>query len=99
MVDLPDGESASVFGLRTSGRLELQFAQISRHPPFDDDEKRHELRKQLVSISGVEIPGDGIDRYPSIPLDPLTDRSNMADFLDIWDQYINTVVQAANEPT
>jgi hypothetical protein len=96
MVDLPDGGTADTFGLRTAGRLELQFAPISRHSPYDNDEKREELRRQLDSIPGVEIPEDGIDRYPRISLDPLVDHSSMDRFLQVWDQYI-TAVRAANE--
>jgi hypothetical protein len=94
MLDLANDEPAYMFCVRTNGRLEFQFQYFARHAPYDSDEERLALRDQLSAIHGIEIPADGIDRFPGIDLLPLTDSANMAAFLRIWDEYISAVTAA-----
>ena len=91
MIDLTGSDSANTLALSTWGRIEFGFRNILRYEPYVSEEKRHELRQQLNAIPGFDIPDDGIDRYPSVPLRPLLESNNMEEFLAIWDQYVSSV--------
>ena len=68
------------FVVWTYGTIELQFAKLARTPPFDDLEKRQELRHRLNSITNVEIPADGLARRPGLPVAALQPSAEMAKF-------------------
>jgi hypothetical protein len=73
------------FALYTYGTVEVQFQWMLRRPPFDAHERRVELQQKLNTIPGVEIPDDGLDKRPSIPLEALTDASALGAFLSAMD--------------
>jgi hypothetical protein len=73
------------FAVYTYGRVEIQFQWMLRRAPFDQFERREEMRRQLVAIPGVEIPPDSLDRRPSIPLEVLAEGTALNDFLGVMD--------------
>lgn len=53
----------------TDGKLEIQFKRMKkRTPPFDDDQKRLQLLKQLNQIPEIDLQDDAINRFPRFPM-------------------------------
>jgi hypothetical protein len=75
----------------TQGRIELQFAGLSKTPPFDADGHRQELRRRLQTIALVEIREDQLDKYPSIPISAVQDVEDFERFIDAMDWVIREV--------
>ena len=69
----------------TYGRVEMQFQMMKKQPPFDDLQKREELRTQLNAMRGITIPPDGVERRPSFSLVALCDDAAMEQFLAVLD--------------
>ena len=64
------------FYVDVSGDIWLQMVTLRDYQPFDNQEKREELRKKLNGLPGVDVPQDRITGYPKIPLAQLTDGPN-----------------------
>jgi hypothetical protein len=73
------------FGLYTYGRVEIQFQWMLRRAPFEQIERRDEMRRQLNAIPGVDIAHDALDKRPSIPVATLTDEHALVRFLTTLD--------------
>lgn len=54
----------------TTGFVEIGFIRM-KSPPFDDFELRHEFRRRINTVPGVDLPEDTIDRRPSIKFSTL----------------------------
>jgi hypothetical protein len=78
----------------TTSQVELQFGYMKLLRPFDDGNKRGELQERLNTIPGVNIPPDAVDRWPKIPLSPLTNHAAMQQFLGTLDWFIQQVTDA-----
>jgi hypothetical protein len=65
----------------------MQFATMISAPsvPFDREAKRRELQRCLSTISGVSIPDERLDRYPSFDLAQLADADGRRAFLEAID--------------
>ncbi|MCG3209275.1 MAG: hypothetical protein FOGNACKC_02896 [Anaerolineae bacterium] len=70
--------------------VQLQFGKMLQQPPFDDQAKRLEFRKQLNNIEGIDLPIEAIDSYPGIFLTKLRDKL-------VLDQFLNTLDWAVQE--
>ena len=75
------GNSYNLFATYTYGRIEIYFQHLKPKPPFDDEDKRLELRRRLNEIAGVSIPRDGTCGRPSIRLEILAAPELMERFL------------------
>jgi hypothetical protein len=73
------------FVLYTYGRIEIGFQHIAKRSPFDDPERRNELRARLNAIDGVEIPPEMLSKRPSIPIDLLLAEGALAQFTAAMD--------------
>lgn len=69
--------------LYTYGCVEIPFQWMKK--PFDDPDKREELRKRLNQIDGINIPPDAISKRPSIRLSILSSNERLKNFLDVMD--------------
>jgi len=67
------------------GRIETYFGIMKNRPAFESEAKRRELLDKYNTLPGVDLPPDGIDRYPSFDLGVLTDSEALARFLEIND--------------
>jgi len=67
----------------TYGRGEVQFKNLQKLPPFDNPEKRRELKDRLNAIPGIVIPDDGISRRPAFPLSVLVPEGRLDHFFTI----------------
>jgi hypothetical protein len=90
MLDWKDRDNFTV-AVWTNGRLKVLFQWMKNRPPFDDEQKRQELRRRLNQIHGVAIPAEKIALRPSIPLSALTDKSSMEQFLGVLDWLVQEV--------
>lgn len=75
----------------TYGRLDIQFQWMKVRPPFDDEQKRQELRHRLNQIPGVDIPAGAVTLRPRILLSTLTDKAAMEQFLGVLDWLVQQV--------
>jgi len=76
------------FSLWTYGKIEIDFQYIKNKPPFDNVEIRKTFLEKLNSIPGVDIPTDGIERRPTIPLSVFKDEKNLEQLLSIFEWVI-----------
>jgi hypothetical protein len=75
----------------TYGTIEVQFQRMKTRDPFSSEGLRRELCAKLNAIPGIDIPDDGIDRRPSIPLTALEQPGALQDFLGVFDWYLDRV--------
>jgi hypothetical protein len=89
-----DGVSHYTFGAWTGGVIEIQFQWMRKHEPFADEESRCQLRDRLNEIPGIDIPADGIERRPSVPMVALEQRGSLDQFLGVFDWYLGRIHDA-----
>jgi hypothetical protein len=86
------------FVLYTYGRIEIQFQYMARQPPFDDEQLREQLRQRLNAIDDtINIPAAKLALRPSIPLDVLSHRSNLDEFLAVLNWAFEQPLQTPDE--
>ncbi len=75
------------FLIYNDGGIEVGFQWMMGMPykPFDEREKRLELRDRLQKIPGLEIPIEKIDKRPSFAMDLLADDDAYAKFKTTFD--------------
>ena len=57
-----------------------------RHPPFDTESGRDELRRALNEIDGVHIPSRQVNGWPRFPLSALEDPANLVRLVAVMDR-------------
>jgi hypothetical protein len=85
------GKGNSVIAVWTHGQVAVQFGELKKRPPFDDEAKRKELRDRLNRIPGVDIPAEAINLYPPILLSSLTNKVSLEQFLAVLDWFVQEV--------
>ena len=83
-----------IFSVTTElgGRLWIQFRDYSKYPPFDNEEKRHELLSRLNSIDGMSISSNQtITKSPSIILSVLKSESIFKRFVEVYEWLIKEI--------
>jgi hypothetical protein len=76
--------SNQLFAIYTNGKIEIYFQHLKTKPPFDDESKRKALRDKLVSIKGVDLPPDKIDKRPGIDLSLLERVEDQNTFIETF---------------
>ncbi|MBA2253507.1 MAG: endonuclease/exonuclease/phosphatase family protein, partial [Chloroflexi bacterium] len=71
--------------VRARGDVVVQFGNM-RHPPFDTEAARDELRVALNTIAGVDIPAGQLRRLPTFPLAVLADPANLLGMVAVLDR-------------
>ena len=69
-----------------------RFAALRKTPPFSDEALRAELLDRLDTVAHFALPGEVLDRYPTLPL--LAGAADRAAFLDVLDWYVDVVRRA-----
>ncbi|MBM3981295.1 MAG: hypothetical protein FJ304_13600 [Planctomycetes bacterium] len=90
MLDLK-GEEHWVVSVWTHGKVEIPFQWMLNRKPFGDEAMRLALRERLTAIPGVEIRADALARRPTLPLAALAEPARLAQFLAVWDWYLDQV--------
>jgi endonuclease/exonuclease/phosphatase family metal-dependent hydrolase len=62
---------------RARGDIKVHFGSM-RHPPFDSEAARHELRVMLNEMNGVDIPESQVRGWPTFPITVLEHPANLA---------------------
>lgn len=75
----------------TNGKIYVDFRDMRPNPPFSDLGLREELRTQLEEISGAPLPPNAVDRQPSINMSAIATENGLAQFLDIFAWYVETI--------
>lgn len=75
----------------TTGSVEIQFAQLMKHPPFRDETKRCELQRRLNEIAGVNIADVSLTQRPSIRFRVLTNDKALGQFVEVLDWIVDTI--------
>jgi hypothetical protein len=80
--------------LYSYGRIEVQFQHLKARAPFDEEQTRLELLREVNEVPGVSFDADVITRRPSIPVSLLA--SNPA-ALDALKRVLEWVEEKAGE--
>ncbi len=84
-------EAYLLISVWTYGTIEVQFKELKKRPPFDNEAKRIELLQRLNELPNVSLPPDAIERRPSLALATLKDESVLKKFLDTLEWVINEI--------
>ena len=74
--------------VRARGDVVVQFGNM-RHPPFDTEAARNELRLALNEMDGVDIPANKLRWWPTFPLSVLEDPRNLGRLVAVLDRIAN----------
>jgi len=72
-------------------RIEFGFGVLKNRPEFKAKERREDLRQRLNALEGIDIPEEGIEKYPSILVEPMTDRQLREGFLEVMHWLIEEI--------
>lgn len=87
-----NGVKQYIFGVWTSGGIELQFERMKTRHPFDQVNLRAEFASLLGQIPDMrELPADVLGRRPTFPLSLLTVGSNLDQFLSVCNWFCEMV--------
>lgn len=75
----------------TNGKIYVDFRDMRPNPPFSDLALREELLTRLEKINGVPLPPNAIDRQPSINMSAIATEDGLAQFLDTFAWYLDTI--------
>lgn len=84
-LDLEPKGTQYTISVRARGDVVVQFGNM-RHPPFDTDAARDELRVALNTMAGVDIPAGQLRRLPTFPLGVLEDPANLLPLVAVLDR-------------
>lgn len=76
-------EKTIMLSIGTDCVVRAFFADLARHPPFDDDAERTQLVNGVNEVSGVDLAEDA--KYPSLPLRRFRAPDEFATFLAAWE--------------
>ncbi len=77
--------------LWTNGKIYVDFRDMRPNPPFSDLTLREELRTRLEKINGAPLPPNAVDRQPSINISAIATEDRLAQFLDTFAWYVDTI--------
>jgi len=72
-------------------RIEFSFGVLKNRPEFESAERREELRCRLNALDGFDIPPEGIEKWPSLPVEPLLDDENRKRFVGIIEWLVEEI--------
>lgn len=75
----------STISVKASGDIVVQFGNM-RHPPFDTDAARDELRRALNEMDGVRLPRRQLHYWPRFPIGALEDPANLGRLAAVLDR-------------
>jgi hypothetical protein len=75
----------------TYGTVEIQFKQLMKQQPFQDETLRRELRERLIAIPGIRISESEMTQRPPVRFRSLTDAQALTRFLEELDWLVDTI--------
>lgn len=89
------GESYSFVAFWTSGLVQIQFGQMLRKAPFEDEALRRELLQRLNKIPGVSIPDTKLNVYPGFPISLVTQPAALESLLAVFNWVLDRIRSAS----
>lgn len=89
--DTSKGQHYQLFAVFSSTSIQIYFGAYKVRPEFKDESKRIELVEKLNAIAGINIPRDGIDRYPSIQLSALKGEKELNQFFETYEWFLDVI--------
>ena len=89
--DTSKGVHYQLFAMFTSGNIQIYFGVYKNRPEFEDDSKRIELLDKLNSIAGVNIPPDGINRFPNFPISAINNEQALKQFFETYEWFLGAI--------
>jgi len=86
-----NGKNHPLFSVKTYGKIELNFQYYTKYPPFDREEKRIELWRELNGILDEQIPIKKIDKLPKIPILELENEQIFKEFIGIFEWFVQEI--------
>lgn len=80
------------------GFIEVVFQYLSTRPPFDEIQKREELRSRLNRIDGVDIPTSKLALRPSVKFSSVASASGLDLFIDTLQWFYSEVEEHWSAP-
>jgi len=90
------GRALQLFVVYTNGTIEIRFGSIKDVAPFTDLAEREQLRQELKSIPGFDLPPDSIKSMPTTPIAALASDDAFARFTRIIDSAAARIHDAAD---
>ncbi|MCA1724401.1 MAG: hypothetical protein LC748_09190, partial [Thermomicrobia bacterium] len=75
----------------TNGKIYVDFRDMRPNLPSSDLALREELQRRLEKISGIPLPPNAVDRQPSINMSAIATEDGLAQFLDTFAWYVDTI--------
>jgi hypothetical protein len=79
----PKNNFFQLYGVYTSGSIEIQFQWIKKKPPFDDPRKRLEILNRLNLIFGTNYGPETIELRPNIKIESFDSNEVFEGFFDL----------------
>ncbi|MCP4624898.1 MAG: hypothetical protein GY850_15440 [bacterium] len=89
--DTSNGQHYQLFAVFSSGNIQIYFSAYKNRIEFKDQSRRIEMLEKLNSIPGVNIPSDGISRYPNFSIAVLKDGTALEEFFKIFDWFLDVI--------
>lgn len=96
-LDLEPKGIQSTISIRARGEVIVHFGNM-RHPPFDTEAARDDLRLALNAMEGVDIPASQLRYWPRFPLSVLEDPANLARLVAVLDRIATESTTAPPSP-
>ncbi|MCX6678312.1 MAG: hypothetical protein NTU95_10295 [Methanothrix sp.] len=84
-----EGHIHHTISIWTYGKIQIEFVYME--PPFDTEDKRHELIDHLNKIQGVSIPLNKTTGEPSIPIELFYDENKLKQFIATLDWVVEEI--------
>ena len=66
--------------MNSRGEVSIQMLWLRKHPPFDNNDAREELRRRLAELPGFKLGEKGMLGFPKVPLESLADPEDGRQF-------------------
>ena len=97
MIDV-SGKPYLSFAVWTNGNAQIQFGPMRSNPAFQDELRRQDLLEKLNQITGMSLPANSLDKFPSFSLNILGNEKSLETFLGIWDWFFEETRTAGQTP-
>ena len=72
-------------------KVVFRMKHLKDHPPFNDPAKRDQLHEKLQQLPRLHVTDAGMEGFPRIPVESLTDPKVMQDFLSTLDWLVGEI--------
>jgi hypothetical protein len=95
MVAYGDVRGPTILAMRTSGKVTIPLAMITRLQPFNREYKRNQLIERLNTIPGIDTPTTPIPREQRTYCRMFIPETRLEQFVNVMDWIVDEIEQAA----